>query len=303
MPPDESVSFAHLPIIGQTPRCDHCRRAATTETPLKLCGGCSTMYYCSKDCQKAAWRSHRDICRRPQLDAHHEMKNPSPINVAKIFADWVDIHAESVKGLLDCTVYLAGGVAHALSAPRGVVCLISMRQNWDGNPAAPFHLLSVDLLHKDKSEVLKAPWDGLMNSCREYVKAIKEDRNPALAGVIPVVFCMPDEDFVFRHPFPVYRTRLVDDSTLDARTRLALTGVATHCQNCLNRGLAYEKKPAGQGTSIGLPGWYRKKGKKWKWGPPSLFDEEFVEMWMQASAVGGMTIYEAWQVYEGIPMW
>ena len=63
--PMDSVDWNNLPVIplplsgpGEVPRCDQCKQAGTTET-LKRCGGCSTMLYCSKECQKAAWNTHK----------------------------------------------------------------------------------------------------------------------------------------------------------------------------------------------------------------------------------------------------
>ncbi|TFK27860.1 hypothetical protein FA15DRAFT_719734 [Coprinopsis marcescibilis] len=43
--------------------CDTC---GTTETPsvkFRLCGGCMTTQYCSQDCQKTHWPSHKAICQ------------------------------------------------------------------------------------------------------------------------------------------------------------------------------------------------------------------------------------------------
>lgn len=41
--------------------CQHC---GESETPLSVCGGCSSANYCSKECQKADWKSHKPYCRK-----------------------------------------------------------------------------------------------------------------------------------------------------------------------------------------------------------------------------------------------
>merc|ERR1712203_799332 len=46
--------------LEQTPACDHCGKAS--ETALLVCTGCRRVEYCSRDCQKAAWKSHKTKC-------------------------------------------------------------------------------------------------------------------------------------------------------------------------------------------------------------------------------------------------
>jgi len=37
--------------------------------PLKSCQGCCRVRYCSKECQKAAWKSHKRECKEVQNEA------------------------------------------------------------------------------------------------------------------------------------------------------------------------------------------------------------------------------------------
>ncbi|KAF9449440.1 hypothetical protein P691DRAFT_812526 [Macrolepiota fuliginosa MF-IS2] len=43
--------------------CDQCGAAETPTVRFRLCGGCMTTQYCSPDCQKIHWPSHRTICQ------------------------------------------------------------------------------------------------------------------------------------------------------------------------------------------------------------------------------------------------
>ena len=40
--------------------CAYCKKHSTTK--LKCCARCKKIYYCSSDCQKAAWKAHRKEC-------------------------------------------------------------------------------------------------------------------------------------------------------------------------------------------------------------------------------------------------
>ncbi|KAF9448223.1 hypothetical protein P691DRAFT_781245 [Macrolepiota fuliginosa MF-IS2] len=45
----------------QTPRCSRC--GSTGKPKLLQCGACQVVKYCSKDCQKADWKTHKHICK------------------------------------------------------------------------------------------------------------------------------------------------------------------------------------------------------------------------------------------------
>jgi len=40
------------------------------EVSMKLCAGCESIFYCSKECQKIYWKKHKEVCKPlPQLGA------------------------------------------------------------------------------------------------------------------------------------------------------------------------------------------------------------------------------------------
>ncbi|KDQ50802.1 hypothetical protein JAAARDRAFT_211502 [Jaapia argillacea MUCL 33604] len=44
-------------------KCDNCRASAGENVKLRMCGSCHTTRYCSVECQKKHWPSHKPICR------------------------------------------------------------------------------------------------------------------------------------------------------------------------------------------------------------------------------------------------
>jgi len=44
--------------------CSHCMRLPERGKELQHCGACAFARYCNKDCQKLAWKSHKNECRR-----------------------------------------------------------------------------------------------------------------------------------------------------------------------------------------------------------------------------------------------
>ncbi|XP_070173638.1 uncharacterized protein [Littorina saxatilis] len=58
---------------------DTCGRTCTNQlcrntSNLQRCGRCFRVYYCSKDCQRADWRNHKDLCQQvtAQAISNHE---------------------------------------------------------------------------------------------------------------------------------------------------------------------------------------------------------------------------------------
>ncbi|KAI0713517.1 hypothetical protein C8Q76DRAFT_731668 [Earliella scabrosa] len=64
-------------------RCSACRISrAELKAPLKRCARCSTVVYCSKECQKSAWPAHRSVSSpapRPSPRSNHSVPSGSRV--------------------------------------------------------------------------------------------------------------------------------------------------------------------------------------------------------------------------------
>ena len=56
--------------------CEKCKKAPP-EVPLKRCAKCNVTTYCSRDCQKADWKTHKKICSKQDSAGHSEPSQPS----------------------------------------------------------------------------------------------------------------------------------------------------------------------------------------------------------------------------------
>ncbi|EKM58660.1 uncharacterized protein PHACADRAFT_88732 [Phanerochaete carnosa HHB-10118-sp] len=69
--------------------CDSCGTIEQPNTRFRLCGGCMTTQYCSQECQKSHWASHKAICQHTS----------SQISTSKQHAMGTGIDEDVVRGL------------------------------------------------------------------------------------------------------------------------------------------------------------------------------------------------------------
>lgn len=66
------------------PRCKNCDKSQTSIAKMKTCSGCRVARYCSRECQKADWKTHKQECRAAAAAAARS--DPQPVNgIAGIF--------------------------------------------------------------------------------------------------------------------------------------------------------------------------------------------------------------------------
>ena len=58
-----SFVFPHFTMAQE--KCTTCSKEPTPEQKLLQCGRCKTAAYCSTDCQKTDWPTHKEQCKRP----------------------------------------------------------------------------------------------------------------------------------------------------------------------------------------------------------------------------------------------
>jgi hypothetical protein len=77
----ESVLTASVAALEQHPikaltYCAHCYRTPNAQRPLKSCGQCKAVRYCSTECQRAAWRGgHKQVCVAAAAEAGDSERN------------------------------------------------------------------------------------------------------------------------------------------------------------------------------------------------------------------------------------
>ena len=59
---DSLLALLLIPAGGAFEKCSGCE-AQKPRTDLKRCSECKDVWYCSVECQRADWQSHRKLCK------------------------------------------------------------------------------------------------------------------------------------------------------------------------------------------------------------------------------------------------
>ena len=66
------------PVLAQNPTpanlCNVCEKDAA-----KHCAKCKIVWYCSRECQRANWKQHKEHCQTPTGQGKIEVKNEEPV--------------------------------------------------------------------------------------------------------------------------------------------------------------------------------------------------------------------------------
>ena len=100
---DESSSDLHSRTGEPPPKsCNACSKLeASSEEPLKRCGRCQDVRYCSTDCQKSDWPSHKSNCKKPDSTSSGGLSNVAAL--LEGLTGGIDLHKLSEK---DCFTQL-----------------------------------------------------------------------------------------------------------------------------------------------------------------------------------------------------
>ncbi|EIW60810.1 uncharacterized protein TRAVEDRAFT_36405 [Trametes versicolor FP-101664 SS1] len=253
--------------------------------------------YCSKECQKQAWSTHKVSCRakwkelEPPIDDGINLPIPSDSVAAfdnALFV-WIVTHQYEINVIATATACLQGGHSlHFSDTPRTIVFALAPMPQFVASlisgtpvdsPATGFHL--VNALSMSKAELFDDhhppgtqgtfDWEDAVSGCRNVAAAAVLDTgaNPACIGALPGIFLIKQSPVLRLQPVIV--TRLPHDrgGTLDEETRAVFEDVRTLCVFLMSAGLVM--RPS-SGEHEGRP-WpdvgtlVRKKKKEWGWEP------------------------------------
>ncbi|KAM5543183.1 hypothetical protein V8D89_003057 [Ganoderma adspersum] len=260
------------------------------------CGGCQAVVYCSRECQKAAWRSHKSMCASksntdPNLQIAH-LGYLGPQSFINALEEWVEIRRWCLYTLMCALVQLEGGVDAVLeggapdampTSQKALVLHVAPAEPAGGNPAFAFRLSHASIAHKDSEGVLRDNWTDIEDNAKFTSMPVKiltqalgsNERGVRLAtpaGILPAVYVVHGTNVVNRQAFTLYHLplRYVDGNlkdVADGRTRAACEELVEMVKDLLDKPVVCREA---EDLRRPEPDWgiYERTGtrtKKWKW--------------------------------------
>ncbi|KAI0643285.1 hypothetical protein C8Q79DRAFT_915383 [Trametes meyenii] len=266
-------------------RCHHCGRPQDEGVELKKCAGCASVVYCSKECQKAAWKIHKPAC---PSGAQERALNQATKNLlihpfgfkngdecSQAVRDFVEAHSWAFTAYTKALVTLSGGPDRALDPPKlleiELECLCA--PGLARNPANTFRFVG----HRWRTaDDFGSTPDGADNWERsEEVRALSNETHagePSFAGVLPVLYSITRINLWQTFFYPLYRPTLIKDPEtgreIKSSTEMdpALLDVLAVCKGSVRLGLSL-RCVAGQRSIPALPGQFVRTNKRWTWEP------------------------------------
>ncbi|KAI0831677.1 hypothetical protein BC628DRAFT_1311361 [Trametes gibbosa] len=271
--------------------CAHCHKGPEKGAQLRRCAGCAittSVMYCSKECQRAAWPTHKTFCRldnehRPMEDRLNQEVQcfgyQTSASFSKAFEEYQSAHQWALDRAGFAQILLKSGTQMEVvrhQPPREMLVFFFHAQptgRSQYNPATTFKLArqgfrSIDeyaRAHKENAAAVAS----LLKSCADIHAAELEKNDPYYLGLVPTLYVVEGVSLQISSILPI-SGRAQADSPLDDADRAALSDFIRLCTNSMNHGLPLRVNNP-RLRFYPVPGRFVRRAKgNWVWEP--LFD-------------------------------
>ncbi|KAI1782462.1 hypothetical protein LXA43DRAFT_453751 [Ganoderma leucocontextum] len=303
--PLRSFSIAH----AHRTYCGTCFKA---NSKLR-CTGCHAAIYCSKECQKAAWPTHKPVCT-PEPDTNFELQAADLgyhgfLSLHNALLEWVEIHRWCLYTLTCALVQLEGGVDAVIASQKALVLTVvpAHRTEHDDNPALAFRFISAVIADTDSNTSLCENWAAIKDGAdtlaqlftpgfTNYPNSEPPNELPTPVGNLPVIYLVDRTNVVSCQGFTLFHLPLrhVDGKDVaDGRARAACEDLVQIIKGILYSDLVHRRAedPRRPEPEVGIYERTGRRKKTWKWrvlaGNPDRWG-----MWESLAAVmlpGGLS--------------
>ncbi|KAI0373287.1 hypothetical protein BV20DRAFT_963126 [Pilatotrama ljubarskyi] len=304
-----------IPRYREYPKCQRCGLLETElSTKLKRCTGCKIATYCSKECQKEAWSTHRLICRvtdsstntgfelKPNLLAGY----PAAIALEYAVTEWHGVHNFAISTITTATAELHGGVDHGIASSHVIFfSLIARPAGNDRSTANAFHLREAIMVPMENLSFMADSWRenrSAYKSAEEDIRSKFPDDN-SFAGMLPAAFVVQKTTYMMSCHIPVHR-RVENPRAMRPHERVVLQDIRQMCIGTVNSGHIFRVAASGSGKADPDVGTVVQRKKNCEWRIEEDWDWHAVlgsRPGQSGTTKSGLHPREVWAAYYMLP--
>ncbi|KAF7317450.1 MYND-type domain-containing protein [Mycena chlorophos] len=189
--------------IDKTADCAQCRKEPVKGKSFMVCSGCKQVSFCSKECQTAAWKGHREYCKKRQAQMKAMANQPSspdfPIYQIRrrLLSDFVEVHQCDFESAFYSAVIMGGGSMEKFPFDtRAVRVYLKYNPACSENPSTAFRLVAWEFFDDASSRAHPMP---RASSTETYYEE-QMRAQPGFCGVLCVHFRMEDANLFESYP-------------------------------------------------------------------------------------------------------
>ncbi|EJF62668.1 hypothetical protein DICSQDRAFT_169058 [Dichomitus squalens LYAD-421 SS1] len=263
--------------------CFQCRQPPGTDVQLKRCAGCADVVYCSKECQKAAWPKHKEICRPIVKDRKGSTSDRTELVVRRYgYRNAIEFH-QALKDFIEANHWAFQTFAKALALMQGdsasdsdeafskmlQVNLLCSKNSRQLNPACSFVMSSYRWIAPDdfRSEARNAEEWARAGSLRELATE-RYKKNLEFKALRTIVFRVAAVGMCDLYFYAQYRCTLpiLDLAPQDIASLPAMVeDVFAITKASINADMAFKCGCDDTSDYMPLPGHFVQKHKSWVW--------------------------------------
>ncbi|KAI0737889.1 hypothetical protein C8Q80DRAFT_1242498 [Daedaleopsis nitida] len=268
-------------------QCHHCgynpgSDPGTQERRLRRCAGCMQAWYCSTQCQKAAWKAHKAECKEVMKEnSSGDDSDAQSIGFSSIslfdqaLREFEHAHNFAIRGLAKALVLRAGGNGWTQSPQRllhfnleSVAALGAHR-----NPSRTFRLKGYafatlqDLVatHPQVADDW-AQTQPTRDQILDELARLPDGASARVEGILPVRFIVEGMDVSNLLFFPLFRAEAHADANAGERVvrEAVLADMVDFLMGSINGGFPLHCVE-GQHPLVALPGRFMRARGSWTW--------------------------------------
>ncbi|KAF7290209.1 MYND-type domain-containing protein [Mycena indigotica] len=183
--------------------CNNCLIEPPKGRPFMRCAACKEASFCSKECQKEAWPTHKGFCQMRKntvASMAHVPSSPNfpPFAIRKrLLTDFIEVHECSFQSSWYSAIHTAGGMDSFPYDSRGLRIYLKYNPACQENPAIAYTLLAHEWFDDaaDRAALMAKGFAGL----EEQMKRVFAGR-PGFRGWFRVYFRIEDHQVQESYP-------------------------------------------------------------------------------------------------------